>query len=207
MPQTDAKIILSAELDIAESLATINKNIKEIQGKLNKLIISAKLDNQTSKEIKSLTQSLTQLQRITEQLQGKSINITPKDDGVNKILDKLYQLNADIEALKINNLEINTSETENNLSTVGKELNTVKTTADNAGNSLKEMLSSVGIHLSAYQALRLLRDAIQEVGDAVDDYNKYHTNLRIITGEDNAAVDKMLEGYTEESLELGVDIN
>ena len=207
MPQTDAKIILSAELDIAESLATINKNIKEIQGKLNKLIISAKLDNQTSKEIKSLTQSLTQLQRITEQLQGKSINITPKDDGVNKILDKLDQLNADIEALKINNLEINTSETENNLSTVGKELNTVKTTADNAGNSLKEMLSSVGIHLSAYQALRLLRDAIQEVGDAVDDYNKYHTNLRIITGEDNAAVDKMLEGYTEESLELGVDIN
>ena len=80
MPQNDAKIILSAELDIAESLATINKNIKEIQGKLNKLIISAKLDNQTSKEIKSLTQSLTQLQRITEQLQGKSINITPKGE-------------------------------------------------------------------------------------------------------------------------------
>lgn len=207
MPKNDTVITLSAELDVQASLATINKNIEEIQGKLNKLIISAKLDKQTTKEIKSLTQSLTQLQRITEQLQNKNISVVPKDEGINKILDKLDQLNTSIESLRGSNLDIDTSVTENNLVSVDNDLKNVKGTAEETGKSLKEMLSSVGIHMSAYQALRLLKQAIQEVGDAVDDYNKYHTNLRIITGEDNAAVDKMLEGYTEESLKLGVDIS
>ena len=207
MPKNDTVITLSAELDVQASLATINKNIEEIQGKLNKLIISAKLDKQTTKEIKSLTQSLTQLQRITEQLQNKNISVVPKDEGINKILDKLDQLNTSIESLRSKNLDIDTNVTENNLVSVDNDLKNVKGTAEETGKSLKEMLSSVGIHMSAYQALRLLKQAIQEVGDAVDDYNKYHTNLRIITGEDNATVDKMLEGYTEESLKLGVDIS
>lgn len=154
-----------------------------------------------------ITQSLTQLQRITEQLQNKNISVVPKDEGINKILDKLDQLNTSIESLRSNNLDIDTSVTENNLVSVDNDLKNVKGTAEETGKSLKEMLSSVGIHMSAYQALRLLKQAIQEVGDAVDDYNKYHTNLRIITGEDNATVDKMLEGYTEESLKLGVDIS
>lgn len=207
MGKNDTSITLSAELDIQESIATINKNIKTIEGKLNKLIVSAKLDKQTVKEIKSLTQSLTQLQRITEQLQNKNISISPKDDGINKILDKLDQLNTSITTLKENNLVIDTKQTENNLVSIDDSLKDVKGASEDAGKSLKDMLSSAGINISTYQAIRLLKQAIKEVGDAVDDYNKYHTNLRIITGADNSAVDRMLEGYTEESIKLGVDIS
>lgn len=204
----DNRIEIVASLDINASVEQVNRDLKKVQSQLNKLIVSAKLDKKTEKEIKALTQSLTQLQRITEQIEKQKISIAPRDEGLTKVLDKLDQFNVILEDIRNNNsLDVKTAAAENNIENVDKELKNVKGTAESAGKSLKDMLSGVGIHLTAYQALRMLREAIKEVGEAVDDYNKYHTNLRIITGEDNAAVDKMLEGYTEESLKLGVDIS
>ena len=203
----DSKIVITAGLDINASVAQVNKDLKTVQAQLNKLIVSAKLDKQTEKNIKNLTQSLTQLQRVTSQLENKNIDISPKDEGISKILEMLKEVTASLDEIKTKEFTIDTGKAEKNLDNMNKETEQIKNSADSAGKSLKEMLSGVGINLSAYQALRLIREAIQEIGDAVDDYNKYHTNLRIITGEDNATVDKMLEGYTEESLKLGVDIS
>lgn len=204
----DNKIEIVASLDINASVEQVNRDLKKVQSQLNKLIVSAKLDKKTEKEIKALTQSLTQLQRITEQIEKQKISIAPRDEGLTKVLDKLEQFNVILEDIRNNNsLDVKTAAAENNIENVDKELKNVKGTAESAGKSLKDMLSGVGIHLTAYQALRMLREAIKEVGEAVDDYNKYHTNLRIITGEDNAAVDRMLSNYTEEAIKLGVDIS
>lgn len=204
----DNRIEIVASLDINASVEQVNRDLKKVQSQLNKLIVSAKLDKKTEKEIKALTQSLTQLQRITEQIEKQKISIAPRDEGLTKVLDKLDQFNVILEDIRNNNsLDVKTAAAENNIENVDKELKNVKGTAESAGKSLKDMLSGVGIHLTAYQALRMLREAIKEVGEAVDDYNKYHTNLRIITGEDNAAVDRMLSNYTEEAIKLGVDIS
>lgn len=204
----DNRIEIVASLDINASVEQVNRDLKKVQSQLNKLIVSAKLDKKTEKEIKALTQSLTQLQRITEQIEKQKISINPRDEGLTKVLDKLEQFDVILEDIRNNNsLDVKTAAAENNIENVDKELKNVKGTAESAGKSLKDMLSGVGIHLTAYQALRMLREAIKEVGEAVDDYNKYHTNLRIITGEDNATVDRMLSNYTEEAIKLGVDIS
>ena len=203
----DNRIEIVASLDIPASISQINKDLVKVQEALNKLIVSAQLDKKTEKDIKALTQSLIQLQRITNQLEKQKIDLTPKDDNLSKILEELAQLRASVDEIRNKELVINTAQTETSLDHVGDELNNVKNSADVAGKSLKEMLSDVGINLSAYQTLRLIREAIKEIGDAVDDYNKYHTNLRIITGEPDNVVDEMLAGYTEESIKLGIDIS
>ena len=205
MPNDMIEIV--ASLDINASITQINKDLKKVQEGLNKLIISAKLDKQTEKNIKNLTQSLTQLQRITEQLEKQKIDLVPKDNGGEKVLDLLKQIIASIDEIKAKDFTVNTGKAEKEVNNVKEELDKVKVNADGAGKSLKEMLSGVGINLSAYQALRLIREAINEIGDAVDDYNKYKTNLRIITGEPDNVVDEMLSGYTEESIKLGIDIS
>lgn len=207
MPKDDTVITLSAELDVEATVKQINKDIEEVQKKLNKLILSAKLDKNTEKNIKSLTQSLTQLQRVTEQLSQNKITVNPEADKINTVLQRLDDLTSKVDEIRAKPLDIDTTPTTNGLETVDKDLKNVKTTADNTGKSLKEMLSNIGINVSTYQAFRMIKQAIQEISDAVDDYNKYHTNLRIITGESNNVVDEMLSGYTEESIKLGIDID
>ena len=203
----DNKIEIIAGLDINASIAQLNKDLKKVQSQLNNLIVSARLDKKTEKEIKSLTQALGQLQRITAQIEKQKIDITPKNEGLSKIIEELAQLRVSVDEISNKEFVINTNKTEANLDNIGDEINKVKNSADGAGKSLKDMLAGVGINLSAYQALRLIREAINEIGDAVDDYNKYKTNLRIITGEPDNVVDEMLSGYTEESIKLGIDIS
>ena len=202
-----AEIVISAELDIEASVKQINKDLETVQKQLNKLMVNAKVDKKFEKDIRALIQSLSQLQKFTAAIENKQVSVNPDADKLNTVLQRLDDLSTKIEEIKAKPLEIDTSQTDNNLETVDSDIQKVGKSADKTGKSLKEMLSGVGINLTAYQALRLLRQAIQEVSDAVDDYNKYHTNLRIITGEDNNVVDEMLSGYTEESLKLGVDIS
>ena len=73
--QNDNRIEIVASLDINASVEQVNRDLKKVQSQLNKLIVSAKLDKKTEKEIKALTQSLTQLQRITEQIEKQKISI------------------------------------------------------------------------------------------------------------------------------------
>ena len=48
----DNRIEIVASLDINASVEQVNRDLKKVQSQLNKLIVSAKLDKKTEKEIK-----------------------------------------------------------------------------------------------------------------------------------------------------------
>lgn len=203
----DSRIVITAGLDIVATVDQINRDLKKVQSQLNKLIVSAKFDKKVEKDINNLTRALTRLQQLAEVARDQTIRINAQDNGVSQIVQRLDELTNRVNQINQTQLDMRADRAVNEMQNVNNELQTVNVNAVNARQSLVDMLGNVGIHLSAYQALRLIRQGIKEITDAVKEYDEYVTNLRIITQQSPEAVNNMLAGYADKAMKLGVDVS
>lgn len=203
----DSRIVITAGLDIATTVDEINKDLKKVQNQVNKIIVNAKFDKKVEKDINNLTQALTRLQQLAAVAKDQTIRINAQDNGVTQIVQRLDELARRVDQINQNQLDMRADRAVNEIQNVNTELQTVNINAVNARKSLVDMLGNVGIHLSAYQALRLIREGIQEISDAIKEYDEYVTNLRIITQKPTETVNNMLSQYSEKAMKMGVDIS
>lgn len=117
------------------------------------------------------------------------------------------ELENKIDEINRKQLDIITSTTSQELENINTELKGVDESAISTGKSLKTLLGEIGINMGTREAINMLKRSINEVIEAVEDYNTYKTNLRIITGQPDSVVNDMLSGYSEDSIKLGVDIS
>ena len=88
--------------------------------------------------------------------------------------------------------------------------NSIQTTRSETvtlANTLTKALNNMGLVVSAQTALQLVRKAAQEATDAVKEYDKYATNLSMITGNSRESANEIIADLSEKSFDFKVDIS
>lgn len=105
------------------------------------------------------------------------------------------------------NVSVNTSNAQKQMSGLTNSVKATTSETVTLGNSLRNTLSETGLVVSAQQALQLVRKAAQEATAAVKEYDRYATNLSIITGSSKESSYETIADLSEKSFDFKVDIS
>lgn len=123
-------------------------------------------------------------------------------------LKKEYKQVIDqMQAQKPLNVSVNTSNAQKQMSGLTNSVKATTSETVTLGNSLRNTLSETGLVVSAQQALQLVRKAAQEATAAVKEYDRYATNLSIITGSSKESSYETIADLSEKSFDFKVDIS
>ena len=208
MAKDNINISVEAEWDFEESAKKLNKGLKKIEKRLNALSIKAKLDEKTNTELQNLIQKLNKVKKLANQIEKKGIKLnTQSDNSIDKTVSKLQKAGQAINDLNNKSIDVDTKKAENNIDNLNDSLKGVENSVDGAGKSLKEMLKDIGISMGTREALEAIKRTLNDITDAVKEYDQYSTNLKIITGGSESEVDDLISEYTEKSIEMKVDVS
>ena len=191
----ELEILISADLNVNQSIPSINKSIEKLEKKINKLKLQATLDNGKSKaEIKK------QIETLNKQKKKLYVDLQLRKDT----LKKQYQ-----EIQKENNLSLNvdTVNAQKQIKNVSSVMGDTKNETVGLGLALKNAFSNAGLVISAQTALQMIRKAASEATQAVKEYDRYATNLSVITGGSRESSNQLLGDLAEKSLDFKVDIS
>ena len=192
--ENNLKISVSANLDKAKSIAQINKDIKNIEKQIAKLKLKATIDkSELQKQIKALNKQKHELY----------VSLKVRKNELKAQYKKALQ---EVQAQPLN---VNVS-TANAKKQVTELTNTVQTTRSETvtlASALKKSFSNMGLVISAQTALQLVRQAANEAKEAILEYDKYATNLSIITGGSRENSNEIIADLSEKSFEFKTDIS
>lgn len=191
----ELEILVSANLDQNKSIAAINKSIEKLEKKIQKLKLTATFDNSKSKaEIQK------QIETLNKQKRKLYVDLQLRKDT----LKKQYQ-----ELQKESNftLSVNTSNAEKNIRNVSNTITGVTNESVTLGLALKNVFSNAGLVMSAQNALQMIRKAANEATQAVKEYDRYATNISVITGGSRESSNKLLGDIAEKSLKFKIDVS
>jgi len=191
----ELNILISADLNVNQSIPSINKSIEKLEKKINKLKLKATLDHGKSK-----TEIQKQIETLNKQRKKLYVDLQLRKDT----LKKQYQ-----ELQRGNNFSINvdTVNAQKQLKNVSHTMGDTKNETVGLGLALKNAFSNAGLAISAQSALQLVRKAANEATQAVKEYDRYATNLSIITGGSRENSNKVIGDLAEKSLNFRVDIS
>lgn len=191
----ELEILISADLNVNQSIPSINKSIEKLEKKINKLKLKATLDHGKSK-----TEIQKQIETLNKQRKKLYVDLQLRKDT----LKKQYQ-----ELQRGNNFSINvdTVNAQKQLKNVSHTMGDTKNETVGLGLALKNAFSNAGLAISAQSALQLVRKAANEATQAVKEYDRYATNLSIITGGSRENSNKVIGDLAEKSLNFRVDIS
>ena len=169
--------------------------------------IKAKIDEKTNTEIQNLIQKLNKLKKLGSQLEKKGISLNTKTDSSDKVLSALQDIRQTINEINSKSINVDTKSTTNNIENLSDSLESIGKSADGAGNKLKNMLKDIGISMGTREALEYLKKLLTDISSAVNDFDKYSTEIKIVTNQPDSIVNDMLADYAETSINLGVDID
>lgn len=197
MSRNSIDIKLTAGLDIQKSVAQINSEIQKIEGQLKKLKLQAKLDGKASAELQK------QISALNKQKRNLYVDLKLRQ----KDLKKQYkQLTAQLQSQPIN-VNVNTSNAQKQITGLNNTVRSTKNETETLGNSIVKTLNNMVLVVSAQTALQTIRRAAQEATEAVKEYDKYVTNLSVITGGSREDANNIIADLSEKSFDFKVDIS
>lgn len=198
MSDNQLNIKITAGLDTKDSVTRINADIKKIEGQLKQLKLQAKLDN--SKTNAEIQKQITALNKQKRQLYV-DLKIRQKD------LKKQYKQAVSQIDQKPVEIEVKTNNAQKQLSGLSNSVKSANNETVTLGNTLNKTLNNIGLVVSAQTALNTIRKAAQEATEAVKEYDKYATNLSMITGGSRESSNKTIADLSEKSFDFKVDIS
>ncbi len=198
MSDNQLNIKITAGLDTKDSVTRINADIKKIEGQLKQLRLQAKLDN--SKTNAEIQKQITALNKQKRQLYV-DLKIRQKD------LKKQYKQAVSQINRKPVEIEVKTQNAQKQLSGLSNSVKSANNETVTLGNTLNKTLNNIGLVVSAQTALNTIRKAAQEATEAVKEYDKYATNLSMITGGSRESSNKTIADLSEKSFDFKVDIS
>lgn len=198
MSDNQLNIKITAGLDTKDSVTRINADIKNIEGQLKQLRLHAKLDN--SKTNAEIQKQITALNKQKRQLYV-DLKIRQKD------LKKQYKQAVSQIDQKPVEIEVKTNNAQKQLSGLSNSVKSANNETVSLGNTLNKTLNNIGLVVSAQTALNTIRRAAQEATEAVKEYDKYATNLSMITGGSRESSNKTIADLSEKSFDFKVDIS
>lgn len=197
MANNNLGVSVTAGLDKPKSVTQINNDILKIEGQLKKLKLQAKIDGKSNAEIQK------QISALNKQKRNLYVDLKLRQ----KDLKKQYkQAVAEINQKPID-VTVNTKNAQNQLSGLNNSVKTAKSETVTLGNTLTKTLNNMGLVVSAQTALNTIRKAAQEATDAVKEYDKYATNLSMITGNSRESANETIADLSEKSFDFKVDIS
>lgn len=209
--QDDLKILLTAALDLTESLATIKQQLNTLQSQLQRqsIKLTAELDKALTRA--KINEDITKLKtsrkvKISGQLDRAA---TQKElrESVAKLKEQRVKIQGVLDrAATARNLReqmqgIKPVQATATVKTDGTEqVEDLRRKMDAAGGSAGDMAAKLYL---ARTALQLLRRTASETVQAIKELDEAATNLAIITGGQSAETYKMIEQYNQLARELG----
>ncbi len=191
-------IKIIASLDYGKSINQINADITKIKGQLKHLRLQASLDKN-----KSNTNIQNQIAALNKQRKQLYVDLKLRQKNLKKQYLKAV---ASIQPKSVN-VNVNTSNAVKQVQNVDSSIKNTNTSVTSLANSLKGALNNAGLVTSSQLALQLIRKAAREATEAVKEYDKYVTNLSIITGGSRDDANNILADLSEKSFEFKVDIS
>ena len=191
-------VAVTAGLDKTKSVAQINQDIQKIEAQLKKLKLQATLEKG-----KSISEIQSQISALNKQKRNLYVDLKIRQ----KDLKRQYkQVIANIRAQSLN-VDVNTNTAQKQISGLGNTIKSTTNATNTLSGALKGTLSETGLAISAQQALQLVRKAAQEATAAVKEYDKYATNLSIITGGSKESSYETIADLSEKSFDFKVDVS
>lgn len=194
----DLNVAVTAGLDKSRSVAQINQDIQKIEAQLKKLKLQATLEKG-----KSISEIQSQINALNKQKRNLYVDLKIRQ----KDLKRQYrQAIANIHTQPLN-VDVNTAAAQSQMTGLTNSVKTTTSETVTLADSLKKALSNTGLVISSQTALQLVRKAAQEATEAVKEYDKYATNLSIITGGSKESSYETIADLSEKSFDFKVDIS
>lgn len=191
-------VTVTAGLDKSRSAAQINQDIQKIEAQLKKLKLQATLEKG-----KSISEIQSQINALNKQKRNLYVDLKIRQ----KDLKRQYrQAIANIHTQPLN-VDVNTAAAQSQMTGLTNSVKTTTSETVTLADSLKKALSNTGLVISSQTALQLVRKAAQEATEAVKEYDKYATNLSIITGGSKESSYETIADLSEKSFDFKVDVS
>ncbi len=191
-------VAVTAGLDKSRSVAQINQDIQKIEAQLKKLKLQATLEKG-----KSISEIQSQINALNKQKRNLYVDLKIRQ----KDLKRQYrQAIANIHTQPLN-VDVNTAAAQSQMTGLTNSVKTTTSETVTLADSLKKALSNTGLVISSQTALQLVRKAAQEATEAVKEYDKYATNLSIITGGSKESSYETIADLSEKSFDFKVDVS
>lgn len=191
-------VAVTAGLDKSRSVAQINQDIQKIEAQLKKLKLQATLEKG-----KSISEIQSQINVLNKQKRNLFVDLKIRQ----KDLKRQYrQAIANIHTQPLN-VDVNTAAAQSQMTGLTNSVKTTTSETVTLADSLKKALSNTGLVISSQTALQLVRKAAQEATEAVREYDKYATNLSIITGGSKESSYETIADLSEKSFDFKVDVS
>lgn len=192
MPDNDGlKIVVS--LDVKKSIEKINADLANIEKQIKELEIKATLNKGES--LKNINQQIDELNRQKQDLTAELKLNTEK-------LEKQY---SDIQRKNDMSVNIKTDKASKQISGIGGNISSVNNQTMELADSLKSAFANMGLALSTESIFRAIKELAAEATEAVKEYDRMSTNLKIITGKSD--VSDMIADYADKSISMGVSVD
>ena len=197
MAENNLGLSVIAGLDRSKSLIQINSDIKRIENQINKLNLQIKLDGKSNAEIQR------QISELSRQRRNLYVDLKIRKNDLKR------QYKQAVNELQNNpiNVKVNTSNAQKQMTGLTNSVRNTKDETFSLANALRKALNNTGYVISSQLALQLVRNAAREATDALKEYDKYATNLSIITNGTRADSDNIIADLSEKSFEFKVDIS
>lgn len=194
----DLNVAVTAGLDKSRSVAQINQDIQKIEAQLKKLKLQATLEKE-----KSISEIQSQINALNKQKRNLYVDLKIRQ----KDLKRQYrQAIANIHTQPLN-VDVNTAAAQSQMTGLTNSVKTTTSETVTLADSLKKALSNTGLVISSQTALQLVRKAAQEATETVKEYDKYATNLSIITGGSKESSYETIADLSEKSFDFKVDVS
>lgn len=191
-------VAVTAGLDKSRSIAQINQDIQKNEAQLKKLKLQATLEKG-----KSISEIQSQINALNKQKRNLYVDLKIRQ----KDLKRQYrQAIANIHTQHLN-VDVNTAAAQSQMTGLTNSVKTTTSETVTLADSLKKALSNTGLVISSQTALQLVRKAAQEATEAVKEYDKYATNLSIITGGSKESSYETIADLSEKSFDFKVDVS
>lgn len=197
MAQNNLNVSVTAGLDKPKSVAQINNDILKIEGQLRKLKLQAQLDGKVTAELQQ------QIAALNRQKRNLYIDLKLRKNDLKR---QYKQAIAQVQTQPLN-VAVSTANAQKQMSGFSNTIKATKNETETLGGALQAALRNTGLVVSSQTALQLVRKAAQEATEAVKEYDKYATNLSIITNGTRADSDNIIADLSEKSFEFKVDIS
>lgn len=197
MAENNLGLSVIAGLDKPKSVAQINSDILAIEAQLKKLKLQVKIDGKSNSDIQR------QISALNKQKRNLYVDLKIRKNDLKR------QYNQAVNELQNNpiSVKVNTSNAQKQMTGLTNSVKNTKDETFSLANALRKALNNTGYVISSQLALQLVRNAAREATDALKEYDKYATNLSIITNGTRAESNNIIADLSEKSFEFKVDIS
>lgn len=207
MGREELQILITGSLNVGKSISEINTQLKGLENKIQKINITASIDKDIIKNLKTISELTKQINQEQAKASKKYIETVTKPDGT-KVKTEVFDDNTIRQIQEVKN---NTKDATNSFSELGKQTDKTANSFKNANHhaiSFTEAFKTALVKFPVWMASSTLffqSFAFFNEGIAyVNELNKALTEISIVTNKSQAEVNKLGQEYQQLAMEMGV---